>query len=98
MLKLTKSLCLCNELFIQHIPIQDDALMQVHFAFRVDVLSILEVINSGIDRVCIALKSVFRTLVISFIGNSVRLSMKIQKDFIDEAMGRHSTSILWRLK
>jgi len=98
MLKLTKSLCLRDELFIQHIPIRDDALTRVHFTFRVDILSILEVINSGIDRVCIALESVFRTLVISFISNSMRLSMKIQKDFIDKATGRHSTSILWQLK
>jgi len=98
MLKLTKSLCLRDELFIQHIPIQDDSLTRVHFAFCVDVLSIPEVINSRIDRVCIALKSVFRTLVISFISNSMRPSMKIQKDFIDEATGWHSTSILWQLK
>jgi len=72
--------------------------MRVHFAFCVDILSIPEVINSGIDRVCITLESIFRTLVISFIGNSMRPSMKIQKDFIDEVTGQHSTSILWRLK
>jgi len=98
MLKLTKSLCLHNELFIQHIPIQDNTLTWVYFAFCVDILSIPEVINYGIDRVCITLKSIFRTLVISFIGNSMYLSMKIQKDFINEAMGWHSTSILWQLK
>jgi hypothetical protein len=89
MLELTKFLCLHDELFSQHIPIRDDALTWIHLAFQVDVLSMPEVISSGIDGIgslnCIPLESVFRILVIDFINSSTCLSMKTQKDPIDEA-------------
>src|SRR5712691_1928830 len=102
MLKLTKFLSLHNEFFGQNIPIRNNALTRIHIAFHTNVLSIPEITGFGIDGVgslkFIPLESVFRILVIAFIGSLMcPPSMKIQKDIIDKAAGHFSTCILWRL-
>jgi len=76
--------------------------MRIHFAFCVNVLSIPEVISSGIDGVssliCITLVSIFRILIIGFIGSSMCPIMKIQKNIIGEATGQYSMFIPWQVK
>src|SRR5260221_5075870 len=102
MLKLTKFLSLHNEFFSQNIPIRTIALTRIAIVLRVNVLSSPEVIGFGIDGVSglnsIPLESVLKILAIAVIGSLMCLSMKIQKEVIDEAIGRFSMCIHWRLK
>ena len=81
MLELTKFLCLHNKLFSQKVPIQDDAPMQVHFVFHVNVFFIPEVVSSRTNIVSslssIPIESIFRILVISFTYSSMCPSMEI---------------------
>ena len=74
-LKLTKFLS-------ESIPINNNALTQIHIAFCVNVLSITKVIGSRIDRVwsldCIPLGGVFRTLIIAVVDSSMCPSMEMK--------------------
>jgi len=78
MLRLTKFLGLHNEVLNQNIPMQDNIPMGVLFLLCVNILSIPQVASSRTSSLSyIPPESIFRILIIAFIGSSMCLSMKI---------------------
>src|SRR6266436_4053407 len=100
--KLTKFLGLHNEFFGQEIPIRNNALTRIHITLYGNVPSIPEVFSFVINGVgslnCIPFKSIFRTLVIALIGSPMCLSMKIQKNVVNEVTRCFSMCIPWWLE